>query len=159
MTVETRISPAPVRKSFVVNATREKAFDVFSAGVGDWWLKSHSISPSGQKAVVIEPFAGGRWYEIGTDGSECEWGRVIEHSRPDRLVLAWQINAQWQYDPDLLTEVDVRFVAVSERQTRVDFEHRKLENFGAAAEQLRGVLDSEGGWSGLLQSFAGRVAA
>ena len=36
-------------------------------------MKSHSLAPSGQKDVVIEPKAGGRWYEIGNDGSEQPW--------------------------------------------------------------------------------------
>jgi hypothetical protein len=40
------------------------------------------------------------WYEQGTDGSECDWGRVLAWEPPHRLVVTWQINGQWQYDPD-----------------------------------------------------------
>ncbi|MBO3760433.1 SRPBCC family protein [Ciceribacter sp. L1K22] len=153
------ISPAPVRKVFTVQASQEKAFDVFTARMGDWWLKSHTISPAGQKAVVVEPFSGGRWYEIGHDGKECEWGKVLDYSRPDRLVLAWQISAEWAYDPQLLTEVEVRFVVVSASETRVEFEHRKLENYGVVADKVREVLGSDGGWTGLLAAFESVVLA
>jgi uncharacterized protein YndB with AHSA1/START domain len=127
--------------------------------MGDWWLKTHSLTKSGAKTVVIEPFSGGRWYEIGRDGEECNWGQVLVFDRPGRLVLAWQLNGDWVFDPDLLTEVEVVFTAVSETETQVDFEHRLIENFGAAAERTRGILDAEGGWTGLLAvygAFAGR---
>jgi hypothetical protein len=30
------------------------------------------------------------------------------------LVLCWDINADWQYDPMLKTEVEVRFIADGE---------------------------------------------
>lgn len=150
-----QIKPAPIVKRFTVKAGRERAFDVFSAGMGDWWLKTHSLTKSGAKTVVIEPFAGGRWYEIGNGGEECDWGRVLVFDRPGRLVLSWQLNGDWVFDPALLTEVEVVFTALSEKETQVDFEHRLIENFGAAAERTRTILDAEGGWTGLLAVYAG----
>lgn len=153
MTVNMTITPAPIRKVFTVKASQERAFDVFCARMGDWWLKSHTIAAAGQKTVVVEPFAGGRWYEIAHDGTECQWGSVLVHERPGRLVLNWQISAEWRFDPALLTEVELRFTAISPTETQVEFEHRKLENYGAVAAQLREVLDSEGGWTGLLSAF------
>ena len=53
---------------------------------------------------------------------------------PIRLVLAWRLGADWKYYKDLLTEIEVRFTADGSR-TRIDFEHRKLENWGSAAAQ------------------------
>jgi hypothetical protein len=50
--------------------------------------------------AIVEPHAGGRWYERGTDGSECDWGRVLARDPLRRLAVTWQVNGQWQYDPD-----------------------------------------------------------
>jgi hypothetical protein len=30
---------------------------------------------------------------------------------PHRPLLAWQINQNWRFDPDLLTEAEVQFIA------------------------------------------------
>ena len=151
MNVETqRISPAPIRKTLRVKAPIEKAFDTFAAGMGRWWIRSHSLLQAPQKDVVVEPRAGGRWYEIGEDGSEQDWGKVLAWERPDRLVLAWQLDADFDYDPQLETTVEVRFTADGD-DTIVDLEHRDLERHGERAAQARGGLD--GGWGQLLAGY------
>lgn len=151
------IKPAPVRKSVTVDAPIARAFDVFTAGLGRWWPRSHSIGKSPIASAVIEPRAGGRWYEVGEDGSECDWGEVLAWDPPTRLLLAWRIGVDWQFDPKLLTEVDVRFTAISDGETRVALEHRLLENMGEAAAKAREVFDSEGGWTGLLAAYRSSV--
>jgi uncharacterized protein YndB with AHSA1/START domain len=148
------ISPVPVRKSIRVEARPERAFELFTSTMGRWWPRSHSINTSPIADVVIEGRAGGRWYERGEDGSECSWGRVLAWEPPSRLVLAWQISAQWHYDPQLVTEVEVRFLPDGDSATRVELEHRSLERYGEAAEGVRGLFDSPGGWSGVLEGFA-----
>ncbi|MER8547341.1 SRPBCC family protein [Mesorhizobium sp. M0684] len=150
----TMIKPAPVRKSVTVEVPLDKAFDVFTTGFGRWWPASHSIGKSALTTAVIEPKAGGRWYEIGEDGSQCDWGEVLAWDPPSRLTLAWRIGAGWRYDPALLTEVEIRFVALGENATRVELEHRLLENMGETAEAMREAFESEGGWSGLLDRYA-----
>lgn len=145
----------PVRHSFVVATDVDHAFGVFTADFGKWWpLVSHHIAKVEAATAIIEPHAGGRWYERGTDGSECNWGRVLVWDPPHRLVLAWQINATWEFDPAFSTEVELRFTPVGTQQTRVEFEHRQLEKFGAVAAQFRESIGSPGGWPGILAKFA-----
>ena len=66
------ITSTPVRRSLVVKASVEKAFDVFTAGIGRWWPASHHIGASALKTAVIEPGVDGRWYEIDKDGNQAD---------------------------------------------------------------------------------------
>lgn len=150
MTTDTTAS---VVKQIEVRATPERAFEVFTSGMSRWWSPTHSIGSSPLSKVVVEPEEGGRWYEVGTDGGECSWGRVLVWEPPTRLVLAWQITADWRFDPDLHTEVEVRFTATGDGATRVDLEHRGLDAYGEGAAQIREVFESPGGWPLLLDRF------
>jgi uncharacterized protein YndB with AHSA1/START domain len=153
------IAPAPVRKSIVVKARIDKAFAVFTGSMGRWWPKSHSINrATDQVDVVMEPKVRGRWYERGADGSECQWGHVLFWEPPSRVVLAWQIGADWKFDAEFLTEVEIRFTAESAETTRIDLEHRNLERFGEKAAESHAAFDSEGGWIGILKVYAEAAA-
>jgi uncharacterized protein YndB with AHSA1/START domain len=148
-----------VQKSIDVEVDRQRAFSVFTEGFDTWWLRSHHIGAAELQEAVIEPREGGRWYEKGVDGSECDWGYVIAWEPPGRVVLAWQLDAQWNYDPGLVTEIEVRFTEVAANRTRVDFEHRYIDRMGAAAAEARAALGSDGGWPGLLQRFVAQAEA
>ena len=147
------IRPAPVTHSIHVAAPPESAFRTFTEGMGRWWTKSHSIGKSPIAGVVMEPKAGGAWREIGEDGTPCDWGRVALWEPPARLILVWQIAADWRFDPTLETEVEVTFTPDA-GGTRVDLEHRGLDAFGTRAAEMAGVFASPGGWPGLLAAFA-----
>jgi uncharacterized protein YndB with AHSA1/START domain len=150
---------APIWKTIVVAASAERAFQVFTEEMSTWWpLGSHHIGKVDAKSVVIEPFVGGRWFERGVDGSECDWGRVRTWDPPRRLVLSWEISSDWRHDPSIQTEVEVRFSAEG-ASTRVDLEHRLLQYYGGKAAQMRGIFDSDQGWTGLLDAFAIRAPA
>jgi uncharacterized protein YndB with AHSA1/START domain len=103
--------------------------------------------------VVVEPRAGGRWFERAADGTECDWGGVIAYEPPARLVLAWQLDADFRYDPELVTEVELRFTAEGDG-TRVDLEHRDLERYGERREAVRQAIGGDGGWTALLAAYA-----
>jgi uncharacterized protein YndB with AHSA1/START domain len=148
------ITPAPVRKSIRVGVPRERAFEVFTARIGHWWPKSHHIGTADLDTIIIEPREGGRWFERAVDGSECEVGKVLVWDPPARLLLAWQLNVDWKYDPNLITEVDVQFIAEGDNATRVELEHRNLERLGDRADTMREKIDAPNGWGGLLQLFA-----
>ena len=131
---------APIVHSVRVKAAPERAFDLFTGRMADWWPKGIGKAP--HAAIVMEPAAGGRWFERDADGNETDWGRVLAWEPPARVLLAWQISSRWTYEPELETEVELSFVAAEGGGTLVTLEHRRLEAFGADAarhaERLRG---------------------
>jgi uncharacterized protein YndB with AHSA1/START domain len=144
-----------VRKSVIVAAPLAMAFEVFTSQIGSWWpMTTHHIGEADCAAVVIEPHAGGRWYERGIDGVECVWGRVLIWEAPRRVVLAWQLSAQFRHDPSLHTEVDVRFIAIDGGTTRVELEHRGLDAYGADTAAMHETFSSPNGWNGMLEHYA-----
>jgi uncharacterized protein YndB with AHSA1/START domain len=147
------ISIAPVRKQVTVNASQQRAFALFTHEMSRWWPATHSILKSPLKQYVVEPHVGGRWYAVGEDGSTGQTGYVIEWQPPQLLVLAWQLSADWQFDPELITEVEVRFIAESARTTRVELEHRHLQRMGDKAAQVRTMIDAPGGWTAIMELF------
>lgn len=147
-----------VRQSIVVDAPPPRAFAVFTEGIASWWpLATYTIGAAPPETATIEPRAGGRWYERAADGRECDWGRVLVWEPPERVVLTWEISADWQADPGVRTEVEVRFAAQDDGRTRVELEHRGLEAYAERAEEMRGIFGSDDGWLGLLRHFARAV--
>jgi len=147
-----------IRRSVTVNASVEKAFRVFTESFASWWPAGHHINPNGYQAAFIEPRVGGRWYERAEDGSECDWGVVLAWEPPTRLLLGWQLNGEWEYDPDRArtTEIEIRFIAEGPTTTTVDLVHDKLER-AVYGERLGEGVGGDGGWSGLLRRFAEAV--
>jgi uncharacterized protein YndB with AHSA1/START domain len=147
------IRPAPVNRSVVVKADVERSFAAFTGRMGRWWPRTHSIGSTPLADVIVEPRVGGRWYERGAEGAECEWGKVLAWDPPGRLILAWQLDANWKYDPALVLEVEITFTALQGGMTRVDLEHRNLERYGDKAAAVRDMIGSDNGWMGILKSF------
>ena len=139
-----------------VAMTPERAFAFFTESFGRWWPAAYHIGTSEMAEAVLEPGEGGRWYERGVDGTECDWGRVLAWEPPHRLVVTWQINGRWEYDPDpaRASEIEVRFTADGPEQTTVTLEHRHLDRLvdGKAIQDT--IVERGGGWSTLLELFA-----
>jgi uncharacterized protein YndB with AHSA1/START domain len=150
-----------VRRSITVAASQHRAFEVFTAQFGTWWPREYQIGPSPMVDFVLEQKVGGRWYELDQDGTQCDTGRVLVFEPPERVVLAWQLNERFQYDPDPshASEVELRFIAEGPSQTRVELEHRGFDRHGAGADALRGAMDAPSGWTGVLEIFARHLAA
>jgi len=151
--------PNRVRKTISVQAPLVVAWRVFTEQMGTWWpLTVYKIGRAKAVDAILEPHVGGRWYERGDDGSTCDWGRVVSWEPPSRLVLSWDVTADWQYDPDLKTEIEVRFIRESEDVTHIEFEHRKLDRYGARRDEMRRIFETDGDWGRLLAMFAARAA-
>ena len=143
-----------VRRQVVVETSQERAFEVFTAGMTGWWPPEHHIGSAPIEEILIEPREGGRWYTRHTDGSETSTGFVSTWEPPERLVLTWQIGADWTYDPKLITSVELRFVAEGPARTRVELEHRDLARFGPDAERMRQMFEGPEAWNRTLAAYA-----
>ena len=147
-----------VRREIVVPVSAERAFTVFTAGMTSWWPSDHHIGSAPIEEIVIEPHEGGRWFTRHTDGSETSTGHVVAWEPGARFAVTWQIGADWRYHADLVTTIEVRFVAEAPDRTRVTLEHRDLEAFGQDADKMRDTFEQPGAWDATLKAFAGAVS-
>lgn len=142
----------PITQSVTVNAPPARCFELFTSRMGDWWPKDQTLSKGPYKTLVIEPKAGGRWYETDSTDKVLQWGNVLDWEPPHRLLLAWRLNSSFAYDPTLMTEVEITFKAAGAGKTQMTLEHRDLEKLGKDAEKFTAML--AGGWAGHLKTVA-----
>jgi DNA-binding transcriptional ArsR family regulator/uncharacterized protein YndB with AHSA1/START domain len=144
-----------VSKSIVVDVPPVRAFELFIDQERWWPVKTHHLAePAGERAV-LEPFVGGRWYEVSSDGTETEWGRVLAFEPPHRILLTWRMSADWTYEPDPArgSEIEVTFVAEGRNRTRLVYEHRHLERYADQGERMREALDRPAAAEAVLHAF------
>jgi hypothetical protein len=108
-----------------VAASPQRAFDVFTRRIGDWWVHNDLLRLTPRDPGVIafrEPDEDGvrRLVETRANGKEFEIGKVSVWAPGERLVVGWR---QATFGPDHATEVEVKFEAV-DSDTRVTVEHR-----------------------------------
>lgn len=149
----------PITGTVTVSAPIEKAFEVFTGSIDAWWPHEFHIGAAEVAQVVLEPLVGGRWYERGVDGTECDWGRVLTWEPPHRVVFTWQIDGSWRFDPDpeRASEIEARFAADGPGQTTVTIAHRHFERL-AGGQAVNDAINGGGGWQLLLEAFATVVA-
>ncbi len=149
-----------VERSVTVPLSQEQAFELFVDRLNDWWPKGGTHSLTESPTFHLEAREDGRWGEEEPDGNFCPWGRVLSVDRPRRIVMAWQLTPDFAYDADPArqTEVEVNFEPEGADVTRVTLEHRGFEVWDEKAAAMRDSVGSDGGWRGLLDSFA-EVAA
>jgi uncharacterized protein YndB with AHSA1/START domain len=152
----TQAQAATVRQAIVVEAPVDRAFRVFTEQMNKIKPREHNMLGVDIAETVFEPRAGGRIYDRGTDGSECEWASVIAYEPPDRVVFSWNINPYWQVetDPARRSEVEVRFIAEGPDRTRLELEHRHLDRHGDGWEGVRDGVAAPDGWPLYLQRYA-----
>ena len=152
----TPASETAVRTEIVVKAPVDKAFRLFTEKFDEIKPRDHTMLDVDISESVFEPRAGGRVYDRGVDGSECQWARVLAYEPPDRVVFTWDINPYWQIETNLdaTSEVEVRFIAEDERRTRVELEHRHLDRHGDGWEGARDGVAAPEGWGLYLSRYA-----
>ena len=146
-----------VRREIVVDAPIDKAFSTFVDRFGDFKPKEHNMLSSPIARTTFDPEVGGHIYDVGEDGSECRWARVLAYEPPNRVLLSWDISPRWQIetDPEKTSEWEVRFTAETPHRTRVELEHRKLDRHGDGWQGVRDGVAGDQGWPLYLQRYAG----
>jgi uncharacterized protein YndB with AHSA1/START domain len=146
------MSIAPIVQTVQVKANPARAFELFTTRMSQWWPAGRTIGRNPHVAIVIEPHVNGRWFERDAEGNETQWGKVLAWEPPERVLLAWQINSTWHFDPQFVTEVELTFVPAAQGGTVMRLEHRNLERFGTDAARHADTL--RGGWPKYVNLFA-----
>ena len=154
--IQPETTTTTVRRQILVNAPISDAFKVFTERFGDFKPREHNLLKAPIAETVFEPRVGGNIYDRAVDGSECRWARILAFEPPNRVVFSWDISPRWQIEtnPELTSEVEVRFFAETPARTRVELEHRNLDRHGVEWESVRDGIGNEGGWPLYLQRYA-----
>jgi uncharacterized protein YndB with AHSA1/START domain len=155
------MSEHDVRLEVQVAAPPEHGFAVFTQRCDDWWPREYRLGAGERVDTVIEPRAGGRWYERTADGEENDWGRVLEWDPPHHVALSWQITPQFGPEPDgqRASRVDVHLTPDGPDRTTVSLVHSQIQRHGEGWEGLRGALAADGAWPGIMRAYAALAAA
>ena len=153
----TETDTGTIRRQIVVDAPIDRAFAVFTERFGDFKPAEHNLLAAPIAETVFEPRIGGNIVDRAADGTECRWARILAYDPPKRVVFSWDISPQWRVetDPELTSEVEVRFVAETPDRTRLELEHRHLDRHGPGWESVRDGVADDAGWP----LYLGRYAA
>jgi uncharacterized protein YndB with AHSA1/START domain len=150
--MSTFVDLSPIVRSVQVPLDPEEAFTLFTEALDEWWPKEvHSMGEEKLAELVFETELGGRIFERWHDGSEHDWGRVVEIDRPRSISYDWQPNDL----PPRPTFIQVTFTA-TEDGTEVRLEHSRWEALGDEAEEGRGGYSK--GWQFVLGRFVEAAA-
>ncbi len=143
-----------VRREVTVAATPERAFDLFTNRMADWWPADHHLAASAVVAMTVEPRVGGRVFDTCEDGSESVWGQVTEWNPPAGFTFAWMITGTWQLETDVekASRVSVSFTPEGD-QTRVVLLHKDFWRMTGGGQGMADAVGAPDGWGSGLASF------
>lgn len=157
-----------------VDVPAERAFEVFTWGIADYWLDRMTLAgnigiANETTKPILELSTDGRLYErtqlesdYGPYGVEFEWARVVAFQRPQFIHISWRVNGDhtFNFDPERAAQVHITFVPTNENQTRVKVDARDFDKLGDNWEAAHYVQSSEEfGWPAQLESFKKNVEA
>jgi len=132
-----------IKKELVIAAAQDTCFNVFTQKMDLWWPREYHVGQCPMVEMLLESGTGGRWYTRHEDGSEVNVGTVLTWNPFELLVLNWQIDANFRYNPKVVTEVEVKFIAEGAGTTRVLLEHKDLDRMGEGGKAIESM---DGGW-------------
>lgn len=150
--IEMPETTAPIVKTRHLSAPPDKAFDLFTNRIDEWWpTVTHSVSNAEAAEVRLEPGVGGAIVELTPDGEKHEWGRITEWEEGRRVAYSWYPGRT----AELATHVEISF-RPSAGGTEMILIHTGWEIRGDEAEQVRDGYDT--GWDIVLEAYADSVS-
>jgi uncharacterized protein YndB with AHSA1/START domain len=138
----------PVRKSVTVPAAPQRAFDLFTAHIQEWWpLATHSVGIEQAVGVAFGDGPGAAITETLADGSTSVWGTITDWEPPQRVAFSWHPG----HPVAGATHVEVTFTEDGPGRTVGRLTHSGWER-RADGTSARDGYDS--GWEPVLASFA-----
>lgn len=138
----------PIRISFDVDCSPAHAFATWTERASAWWPPEHTVSHEPGAEIVFEPRPGGRIVERTADGTEIDWGEIVEWDPPRRLRYTWHIATE----PANATDVEIAFHELPGRTTRVEIVHGGWDRLGSVGRAWRDA--NHAGWDGVLPAYA-----
>jgi uncharacterized protein YndB with AHSA1/START domain len=145
-------SAAPVSKSVTVPAAPQRAFELFTAHLNEWWpLATHSVGAEDAVSVTFGEGAGAPIVETMADGTTSVWGTVTDWEPPHRVAFTWHAGTA----ETEATRVEVTFTQSGPGSTVVRLVHSGWESRpdGASARE-----NYDSGWDPVVRCF-GEAAA
>ncbi len=147
----------PIRREIIVDADPAAAFEVFTAGLGQWWPVDE-LSVYGQGARVA--FADGQIVERAADGgpggAAAVWGTVTRWEPPAVVAFTWHPGQP----AERASHVVVTFAAApgpaAAGQTLVRLEHTGWDAF---ADPAAAQAEYDRGWPLVLDRYSEHVGA
>lgn len=142
-----------------VRATPARAFEAFTAEIGQWWTPNDLFAFTPREPGVLSFEGRERLIETRAGGKVFEIGRVTVWEPGVRLVVGWR---QASFTPEMATEVEVTFEPVGE-ETRVTVTHTGWDSVPQAHVARHGfplvVFQARHGdwWRALLERLAEHV--
>jgi uncharacterized protein YndB with AHSA1/START domain len=142
----------PVRKTVTVPASPQRAFELFTAGIGEWWpLATHSVGQQQAAGVVFGEGVGGEIVESLADGTASVWGTVTRWQPPHLVAYTWHAGTPVAE----ASTVEVTFAPAGPGETVVELVHSGWERRPDGAAARAGYAS---GWDPVIACYA-RLAA
>ncbi len=155
MTIDARTPKtpiAPVVKSVEVACGPDRAFELFTSGIGQWWpLLTHSVFGEEAASLVMGAGIGEEIVETSVAGERCSWGTIVAWEPGRSVAFTWHPGLP----ADERTDVVVRFTPTA-HGTLVELVHTGWERWEEPVSKRDNYDD---GWVPVLARFADRAAA
>jgi len=143
----------PVRKSVTVPTAPQRAFELFTAHIQEWWpLRTHSVGTEHAVGVAFGEGVGAAIIETLADGTTSVWGTITHWEPPHRVAFTWHPGTAEAE----ATRVEVTFAQNGPGRTVVRLVHSGWERRpdGASARE-----SYDSGWEPVIGLFAEAAAS